>query len=151
MAEFKVDYEVLELAIAREVEACNFYLALAERTENPQIQDVLKELAGEELEHKAKLELEVIKTGMVVRPQDVISEIADEGFAEAIRFDVVMDYKDLLLMCIQKEEAAFRLYVDLATRITDPDSRDTLLAIAEQEVKHKIRFETEYDNLQKGK
>ncbi len=151
MAEFKVDYEVLELAIAREVEACNFYLALAERTENPQIQDVLKELAGEELEHKAKLELEAIKTGMVVRPQDTISEITDEVFAEAIRFDVVMDYMDLLLMCIQKEEAAFRLYVDLAARITDPDSRDTLLAIAEQEVKHKIRFETEYDNLLKGK
>ena len=150
MAEFKVDYEVLELAIAREVEACNFYLALAERTENPQIQDVLKELAGEELEHKAKLELEVIKTGMVVRPQDAISEITDEVFAEAIRFDVVMDYKDLLLMCIQKEEAAFRLYVDLASRITDTDSRDTLLAIAGQEVKHKIRFETEYDNLLKG-
>ena len=62
-----------------------------------------------------------------------------------------MDYKDMLLMGIQKEEAAFRFYVGLAAKVTDEDSYETLLALAEQEVKHKMRFEMEYDNILKAR
>jgi len=62
---------------------------------------------------------------------------------------VDMDYKDMLIMAMQKEEASFRLYVDLAGRVTNEDAHDTLLALAEEEVKHKLRFEIEYDLLLK--
>jgi len=60
-----------------------------------------------------------------------------------------MDYKDMLIMAMQKEEASFRLYVDLAGRVINENTHDTLLALAEEEVKHKLRFETEYDLLLK--
>jgi rubrerythrin len=58
-----------------------------------------------------------------------------------------MDYKDLLTMAMQKEESSFRLYVDLASRVTDEDAYETLLALAEEEIRHKMRFEMEYDNI----
>jgi rubrerythrin len=60
-----------------------------------------------------------------------------------------MDYKDMLLLGIEKEEASFRTYVTLIGTVHDQESREALLAIAEEEVKHKLRFELEYDMLLK--
>jgi rubrerythrin len=137
-------YKILELAIAREVEAYNFYLALADRVESQEIRKAFEDLAKEELEHKAKLELEVMKTGKTVvveekplRPERSYILSDDESPLD-------MDYKDMLLLAMEKEEAAFRIYVNLAASAQDEESREVLLAIAEEEVKHKLRFETEY-------
>ena len=63
------NYEVLEFAIRREVEAYYFYMALAERVDSAQMRQVLKDFAEEELEHKAKLELEVLKTGHTINEE----------------------------------------------------------------------------------
>jgi rubrerythrin len=52
----------------------------------------------------------------------------------------------MLIMGMKKEETSFRLYVDLAGRVTDPGSKETLLSLAEEEVRHKLRFQMEYDN-----
>ncbi len=53
--------EVLEFAIDREIDANQFYLALASRVDNKETRDLFEELAQEELEHKAQLELELMK------------------------------------------------------------------------------------------
>ena len=66
MAKVNADSEILEFAIAREIEANKLFLALAERVENDAIRRVLHDLAAEELEHKEKLELEMMKLGHVV-------------------------------------------------------------------------------------
>ncbi len=77
MAEF-IDDEILEMAVAREVDANRFYLALAERVENPRIRKVFEKLAAEELEHKAKIELEIMKTGRVVNEDRTPAGFHDE-------------------------------------------------------------------------
>ena len=48
---------------------------------------------------------------------------------------------------MEKEEASFRTYVNLVGQSQDEQSREVLLALAEEEVKHKLRFEAEYDML----
>ena len=58
-----------------------------------------------------------------------------------------MDYKDMLLLGMEKEEASYRTYVNLLRNVTDQESRETLMALAEEEVKHKVRFEQEYESL----
>ncbi len=45
MQEFESDSEILEFAVAREVEAYKFYAALADRMEKPQMQKVFGGLA----------------------------------------------------------------------------------------------------------
>ena len=142
-------YEVLELAIAREIEAYNFYLALADRVEDRQIRKAFKDLAKEELEHKAKLELEVMKTGRTVAVERKPLRPERNYILSDNESPLDMDYKDMLLLGIEKEEAAFRTYVNLVASVLDEESREVLLAIAEEEVKHKLRFETEYDLLLK--
>ncbi len=142
-------YEILELAITREIEAYNFYLALADRVEDRQIRKAFKDLAKEELEHKAKLELEVMKTGRTVAVEQKPLRPERDYILSDNESLLDMDYKDMLLLGMEKEEAAFRTYVNLVASVMDEESREVLLALAEEEVKHKLRFETEYDLLLK--
>jgi rubrerythrin len=150
MAEFDSDAEILELAIAREEDANQFYLILAERVKSAEMRKVFEDLAEEELEHKARLELEIIKTGKVATATVKPGEPEGHDDMDVALTELDMDYKDMLIMAMQKEEASFRLYVDLAGRVVNEDSHDTILALAEEEVKHKLRFEIEYDNLMKA-
>ncbi len=148
MADF-IDDEILEMAVAREVDANRFYLVLAERVENPRIRKVFEELAAEELEHKAKIELEIMKTGRVVNTDKTPAGFKDDS-ADYVPPEIEMDYKDILLMGMQKEDSSFRLYVDLAGMTSDAHSKDILLALAQEEAGHKLRFQTVLDYLSKG-
>ena len=148
MADF-IDDEILEMAVAREMDANIFYLAIAERVENPRIRKVFEELAAEELEHKAKVELEIMKTGRVVNTDKTPAGLQDDR-ADYVPPEIEMDYKDILLMGIQKEEASFRLYVDLAGTTSDAHSKEILFALAQEEAGHKLRFQTVLDYLSKN-
>ncbi len=144
------DQEILEFAIYRENEAYNFYMAISERVQSPQIRKVFEDLADEELEHKAKLELEVTKTGRTVSTELEPPRPASEYIITNDLAPLDMDYSDVLLLGIEKEEAAFRTYIKLIGSIHDEQSREVLLSLAQEEVKHKLRFETEYNNLPKN-
>ena len=133
--------EILEYAIAREVEANQLYMYMAKRMENPELSKVCEEFAKEELEHKAKLELEVMKRGQVVSDFDISDYMMDVGN------EIDMDYEELLVFAIKKEELSVSLYTDLAAVVKDKESRETLLSLAQEETEHKLRFETEYRSL----
>ena len=133
--------EILEYAIAREVEANQLYTYMAKRMENPEMSKVCEEFAKEELEHKAKLELEVMKRGQVVSDFDISDYMMDVGN------EMDMDYEELLVFAIKKEEISVSLYTDLAAVVKDKESRETLLSLAQEETEHKLRFENEYRSL----
>ncbi len=133
--------EILEFAIAREVEANQLYKYLAKRMKNPEMCKVCEDFAEEELEHKAKLELEVMKRGQVVSDFDISDYMMDVGN------EMDMDYEELLVFAIKKEEISVSLYTDLAAVVKDKESRETLLSLAQEETEHKLRFETEYRSL----
>jgi len=135
--------EILEFAIAREVEANQLYTYMASRMKNPEMRKVCEELAKEELEHKAKLELEVMKRGEVVHGICISDYMTDAGD------EIDMDYEELLIFAIKKEDISVSFYTDLAAVVKDEESREALLALAEEETEHKQRFEVEYDNLLK--
>lgn len=143
--------QALEFAIGKETEAHHFYMALADRVDNPKIRRELENLADEELEHKEKLELEVMKLGRTVATGLKPARSGD-GYIVSDHSEglIDMDYKDLLQLAIAKEDGAFRVYVNMAGIATDEESREMLLSLAQQEVGHKLRFEAEYDALLRG-
>ena len=142
--------EILEYAISREVEAYYFCLALAGRVDTPKMRQVFEDMAAEELEHKAKLELEMIKMGKTLPARQMPSGRPESDYIMSDSdAPLDMDYADMLLLGMEKEEAAFRLYVNLIPNVHDEESREVLLALAQEEVRHKLRFETEYDMLRK--
>jgi rubrerythrin len=151
MADPDYNDEIFKIAIAKEVEAYNFYLAMANHVADERISVAFEELAKEELEHKARLELEVIKTGKTIAVEENPARPDRNYIVTNDPSPLDMDYKDLLLLAMEKEDAAFRTYVNLASSIKNEKSRDVLLALAEEEVKHKLRFKTEYDILLKNR
>ena len=143
--------EIFEFAIVREIEANQLYMYMAAHMENPEMQRVCEDFAKEELEHKAKLELEIIKTGRTVSTEMEPPRPASDYILTDNTLPLDMDYKDVLLLGMEKEEATFRIFVNLIPNVQDEHSREVLLALAEEEVKHKLRFETEYNALTKDK
>jgi rubrerythrin len=149
MANINADDEVIEFAIARELEAYHFFRALASKVASPHIRTIFEDLAKEELDHKEKLELELMKMGKVV-PDTPKKTIPPHEYVVSDSTDQLdMDYKDVLMLGIEKEQASFRTYVSLIPKVRDESSREVLLALAEEEVKHKLRFQSEYDLLLK--
>ncbi len=147
----EADSEILEFAISRELEAYNFYKALADRVAGEHMRRIFEDLAEEELEHKAKLELEILKLGRTLPEPGKLEPPAHEYIVSDSDAALEMDYRDMLLLGMEKEEASFRTYVGLIPQTTDESSREVLLALAEEEVRHKLRFEKEYQSLQRHK
>ena len=61
--------------------------------------------------------------------------------------DEDLDYQKALVLAMKKEKAAFKLYSDMAEAVEDAKLKDTLKALAQEEAKHKLRFEIEYDDV----
>jgi len=49
------------------------------------------------------------------------------------------------MLAIKKEEKAYRLYHDLASACKEDKIVKVLLVLAQQEAKHKLKLEEEYD------
>jgi len=138
--------DILKFAIAREQESYEFHINLAARMERPGMQSVFEQFAEEELGHKAKLQR--VKEGKAIlstqgRALDL--KMADYLVAGEVKGD--MDYQEALIIAMKKEKAAFRLYTNLADKVYDGALRTMFLGLAQEEAKHKLRFEVEYDDV----
>jgi rubrerythrin len=109
------------------------------------MQKVFENFATEELGHKYKLE--AFKRGDIsLVPQQVQSlDIAD--YVVDVEPQPDMDYAEALVLAMKKEKAAYRLYLDLAAVGEDEELTDMFLSLAQEEAKHKLRFEIEYDDI----
>jgi rubrerythrin len=149
MEEFKSDDEILEYAIHRESVAHNFYMDLAEEMENAAMRQLFENFAREELRHKGRLELEIMKRGLVV-PDALGAEDLDETDVMVdVPPELGVDYKNALVLGMNRESKSFRLYVELAAIVRDKGSREALLSLAQEEARHRLRFEIEYDTVLK--
>lgn len=137
--------EALELAISREIQAAEFYTELAGRMTNPLMQVLFERLAEEELEHKATLELEMMKEGLVAQTLGRLIDVGHAEYSAEIQDEANLEYKDLLEVAIRKERLAFRYYAELAGLVSEPAVRDVLLELAEEEARHAVMFEMEYN------
>jgi rubrerythrin len=124
-------------------------MALTKVVSDPKMCKVMEDFAKEELQHKEKLELELLKMGRTLPSQEDLLISSEDNSILDTDYLLDMDYKDILLLAIEKEETSFRTYVNLLPHAADQESKDVLLAIAEEEVKHKLRFEIEYNMLMK--
>jgi rubrerythrin len=145
MGEFDSIDKVLEFAIAREIEANQFYMELAGQMANPTMRQVFEEFAKEELGHKAKLE--AMKTDRTMEPAKKVINLKIADYIVDGESGPNMEYQDALILAMQKEKASFRLYTDLAAEVENEDQQKIFLALAQEEAKHKLYFETEYDDV----
>jgi rubrerythrin len=137
--------EILDFAINNEQEAYDFYMELSAKMDRPWMTEIFKNFAAEEMGHKKKLE--GVKSGKKWGASDKKSlDLKIGDYLVAPEPGPEMDYQQALILAMKKEKKAFRLYTDLASTCGDAKLEEIFLGLAQEEAKHKLRFEIEYDD-----
>lgn len=145
-SDFNSIENVLDFAIKNEQEAYDFYINLAKKSKNEYMKYTFKDFAKEEKKHKSLLKKIKNKELIVISEED----IADLKLADFLVFhkkDKAITYEEALVLAMKREKAAYRLYKFLADKTEDKKLRKTFNMLANEEAKHKLRFEIEYDEL----
>lgn len=146
MSTFKSADEIYAFAIREEEKASAMYTDLANQAKHQHIKDMFLEFAAQERGHKEILLR--AQQGGGLRPS--AQDIADLGIADLmqeVEMSPDLDYQHVLQFAMQREMAAYDMYSALAEIASSQKLRQTLEALAQEEAKHKLRIETEYDQL----
>ena len=138
--------KVLDFAIQKEQDAADLYNMLAEKVEKKYMSQTFEQFALEEMGHKAKLE-NIKKGNLEFSPPS--QKIMDLKITESVAeqpIDEHLDYQQALIVAMKAEKAAYKLYTDLAEMADDAQIKEIFLGLAQEEAKHKLRFEIEYDD-----
>ena len=135
----------LDFAIEKEEEAFQFYTQLASSMNRPSMQGIFHDFASEEKRHKEKLETLKNENRSIPEPEKVIDLKISDYLVDA-EASPEMDYQQALIVAMKKEKAAYKLYIDIAESIQEGNVRNMFLFLAQEEAKHKLRIEIEYDD-----
>jgi len=131
----------LDFAIQREEQAHRFYTLLARWAKTEEMRAVLTNFAQEELQHKATLTS--LKRQKAKPPEEKLRSLRISDYMTDVKPKLEMTYEDKLVYIMKKATDSLRLYRDLAAIAADDDLRNTFLALAQDEAKHKKQFKTE--------
>jgi rubrerythrin len=138
--------DVLDFAIEQEQKAADFYAMLSSKMKHESMRELMQDFIAEEMRHKKKL-IAIKERGATTiinanKAQDlkIADYIVDVDPAED------MSYEDALIVAMKLEKRAFQLYTDMALMAEDESLKQSLLTLANEEAKHKLHFEIQYDD-----
>ena len=145
MKEFKNINDILDFAIMGEQEAVDFYTQLANQAKSAAIKKVFMEYAEEEMRHKAKL-VGIKENGVFEMSAVKVKDLKIGDYLVDVKPSPKMTYEEALIFAMKKEKKAFMLYMKLSEQAENSELKKVFLSLAEEESKHKLSFELEYDN-----
>jgi rubrerythrin len=147
MQQWKSVDEILDFAIGQEQQSADFYTELSGRMDRPWMSKIFKDFAKEEMGHKKKLM--DIKAGklLLTSEKKVLDLKIGDYLVDVETTGAKLDYQQALVIAMKKEKKAFKMYTDLAEAADDDSIKTVFLSLAQEEAKHKLRFEIEYDDV----
>lgn len=146
MKELKLS-EVLEKAIQREEEAYLFYMDILEKIEDESVRETIEWIANEEKKHKAFLIN--YREGRYGPDSLRMSDVVDYKIAEYQEEPEItraMHSEDVYLVASHREARSHQFYSKLAQLHPRGETREMLLKMANEELKHKEKMEYLYAN-----
>jgi rubrerythrin len=142
--------ELVSLAIQREEEAYNFYMKAAEDSELKASAKLLKDLAGQEVLHKQKLEA-ALKDGVcdtfTCSSIEELEKLDLDKYLVDIPLSSSSTPQDVLIVAIKKEAAANSFYKALSELTGNATHRSVFETLAKEEDNHKTRLQNMYDDI----
>jgi rubrerythrin len=138
--------KILDFAIEKEQEAADLYTDLAGRMDRPAMKQVFLGFAGEEQGHKARL-IEIKHGKLLVSAERKVADLKIGDHLMAVDLKKDMTYQEALIFAMKAEKVSFKLYSDLAAASDNPGVRSIFVSLANEEARHKLRFELEYDEV----
>jgi len=145
MKEFKNINDILDFAMQQEQRAVEFYTQLASVSKNAEIKKTFEDFAKEEVAHKARLS-KIKEEQILIISDEKVADLKISDYMDSVKPSPDMDYRDALVLAMNREKSAMMLYSNLANMTTDAKQKDLFNLLALQESKHKLFFELEYDN-----
>ncbi len=140
--------EIMEMAIQYEADASEFYATAADTAKNPAAKTLLKELAGIELKHKEKLEnfnLDDVAHEDHAVPQTHDLHVSDYLLDKGVSPDSTA--QDIMVHAMKREQKAYEFYARMLKSVTSEDVRSLFEELAAEELEHKAKIETGYDDV----
>ncbi|MEI8182322.1 MAG: ferritin family protein [Desulfomonile sp.] len=145
MKQWKSVDEILDFAVEQEEQAYQFYTDLGNSMKRPWMSKIFNDFAKEEMGHKSKL-LDIKQGKRLVPAEQKVLDLKIADYLVDVDPNATMDYQQALALAMKKEKKAFKMYIDLAAAVDDENLEGTFLSLAQEEAKHKLRFEIEYDD-----
>ena len=146
MKKFENISEILDFAIANEQQAADFYNKLSAESVEKQMKETFSAFAKEEMMHKARLE-NVKNEGVFEEKQDDVLDMKISDYLVSNPTSEKMTYQEALVLAMKREKAAFKLYIKLSELAPDDKFKTIFRNLANDEAKHKLKFEIEYDDV----
>ncbi|HBF87789.1 MAG TPA: rubrerythrin [Bacteroidales bacterium] len=144
MKEFKNINDILNFAIENEQNSVDFYQKLAKNSKTENMKTTFEQFAKEEVGHKARL-MKIKEEGIFESDGQKIIDLKISDYLISGDINENMTYEQALVLAMKREKSAFKLYLKLAERAPSADLQNIFLKLANDESKHKLRFEIEYD------
>jgi rubrerythrin len=143
--------EILREAIEGEIQSYELYTNAVELIRTEHIKQLLRELAQEELGHKAALEKLLANPAQVRAQVRALQEtmVADYKIADHLIVRTLgpdSTFQDVCIFAAKKEQQSYELYRDLAAQ-NSGDTGDLLDAMAKDELRHKNLVEGWYEEV----
>jgi rubrerythrin len=145
--EFTSISDILKFAISKEQASIQFFRDLLPQITDTGVRSLLALLIKQEQAHIELLQLEMNKLGYTVAPNNkgaAVSCFGDEPLEVDDRIRS-MTFVEMLRLAIRKERAAFQLYVQIFSMMDDEPLGKVLLELAEEEMRHVLLLEREYE------
>lgn len=139
---------ILAFAISLEQESALFYYKLSNLLTNAKSRNIILSISNDENKHKERL-LNIQQSGQFYLDEKKINLFNKEDFFVDISKVEDLSIKDMFLLAMKKEKVAFKLYSTLSAKVDDQLLKLLFETMAQEESKHKLRFEFEYDEVVK--
>ena len=142
---------ILELAIAFEKESYHFYTTLKNRVKEPQVIEILEQLATAELGHRKKLET-ILHQGITegqeifkkLKPREV-EDMKLSDYLQPVKLDNSSTFQDIMIAAMHREKGAYDFYRTMAKLAATNDAKALFEFLAAEELEHKSTLERLYD------
>jgi len=137
--------EIIEYAISKEGEAQATYRGAAEKARHPSSRKMLVEMAEAEAGHEKALQsLDVAQ--LPEMPSEKTEDLKIAEFLDDVELKPDSDFQTILIYAIKREQVSRDFYDAMAKDCDDRDARKLFEMLAEQELEHKRKLETIYDD-----
>lgn len=149
MSEWTLE-RALNLALSMEEQSIKLYTSAQDRVVNPGSRQFLKELVEEEERHRSNI-LDAMrdpeKVGEIGSLATKIQDLKIVDRLERTSLSPEADYQEILIYAAKREKETHDFYMELAKKYLDKEIGRMFAKLAQEELKHKYRLETEYDDI----
>ncbi len=140
--------EILDMAIQIKTDAYEFYSTAANTAKDPSAKELLKGFANIELKHREKFKN--FDLNEVEKEHHTIKATHDFHLEQyLLDKEITPDstVQDIMVHVMKREQKIYAFYDNMLKFFTSIPVRNLIEELAAEELEHKVRIETEYDDI----